>query len=397
MEYHEIANIFPMMSEEEYKALLEDMRQNGQLEPIIVYEDKILDGRNRYKACLELGLKPKMIDFSGNNPLSFVISKNLKRRHLTASQQAVIALQVLPMLEEEAKKREAIGHFNAPQYKNKPGSELVHYLDKGKATEKAAELFGINSHYIADAKMIAQKAPEKLDEILAGEKTIKEAVKEVKRAEVLEKRKELASSKNIEANYIKNIRFQEAEIEPGSIDLILTDPPYGIEYRQEWIDFAAFAERALKPSGFLISYFGQLNLLEYMNILQQYLQYYWTFGLFHTGNKQIINPRNIFCGWKPILVFQKQPFKRILEPVEDIITGSGREKNAHDWQQGLAEIEPIIKAFTIENEIVLDPFAGSGTTIVAALKNNRKAIGFESSKESYLIAQNRIKEFENGR
>jgi len=395
MEYHEIANIFPMMSEEEYKALLEDMRQNGQLEPIIVYEDKILDGRNRYKACIELGLKPKMIDFSGNNPLSFVISKNLKRRHLTASQQAVIALQILPMLEEEARKRHATS--GAGIYGGKPLTPLVAEPVLGEARIKAAELFGIGKTYISDAKMIAQKAPEKLDEILAGEKTIKEAVKEVKRAEVLEKRKELASSKNIEANYIKNIRFQEAEIEPGSIDLILTDPPYGIEYRQEWIDFAAFAERALKPSGFLISYFGQLNLLEYMNILQQYLQYYWTFGLFHTGNKQIINPRNIFCGWKPILVFQKQPFKRILEPVEDIITGSGREKNAHDWQQGLAEIEPIIKAFTIENEIVLDPFAGSGTTIVAALKNNRKAIGFESSKESYLIAQNRIKEFENGR
>ena len=296
------------------------------------------------------------------------------------------------MLEEEARKREYAG---VNQYSR--GVQLVAQGSTGKSRDKAAELFGINRQYISDAKMIAQKAPEKLDEILAGEKTIKEAVKEVKRAEVLEKRKELASSKNIEANYIKNIRFQEAEIEPGSIDLILTDPPYGIEYRQEWIDFAAFAERALKPSGFLISYFGQLNLLEYMNILQQYLQYYWTFGLFHTGNKQIINPRNIFCGWKPILVFQKQPFKRILEPVEDIITGSGREKNAHDWQQGLAEIEPIIKAFTIENEIVLDPFAGSGTTIVAALKNNRKAIGFESSKESYLIAQNRIKEFENGR
>lgn len=189
MEYHEIANIFPMMSEEEYKALLEDMRQNGQLEAIVVYEDKILDGRNRYKACLELGLKPKMVDFSGNNPLSFVISKNLKRRHLTASQQAVIALEVLPMLEEEARKRQAIGHFNAPQYKDRPVGKLVDQLEEGRSREKAAALFGINSQYIADAKMIAKKAPEKLDEIRTGEKTIKKAVQEIKFAERLEKAK----------------------------------------------------------------------------------------------------------------------------------------------------------------------------------------------------------------
>jgi 16S rRNA G966 N2-methylase RsmD len=333
-----------------------------------------------------------MIDFSGNNPLSFVISKNLKRRHLTASQQAVIALQVLPMLEEEAKKRQYAG---VNQYSREV--PLVAQGSNGKSRDKAAELFGIGKTYISDAKMISQKAPEMLDEIRSGEKTIKEAVKEVKRAELLEKRKEIASNKNINSNYIKNIRFQDAEIEPESIDLILTDPPYGIEYRQEWIDFAAFAERVLKPSGFLVSYFGQLNLLEYMNILQKNLQYYWSFALFHIGNKQIINPRNIFCGWKPILIYQKKPFQKLINPIEDIISGSGREKESHDWQQGLSEIEPIIKAFTIENEIVLDPFAGSGTTIISALKNNRKAIGFEINKESYLIATTRILEFENGK
>jgi len=392
VEYHKIADLFPMMSNEEYKSLVDDIRQNGQMEPIIIYEDKILDGRNRYKACLELGLKPKMIDFNGNNPLSFVISKNLKRRHLTASQQAVIALEVLPMLEEEAKKRQYAG---VNQYSREVA--LVPQGSNGKSRDKAAELFGIGKRYISDAKMISQKAPEMLDEIRSGEKTIKEAVKEVKRAEVLEKRKELAVSKNIDSNYIKNIRFQDAEIETESIDLILTDPPYGIEYRQEWIDFSAFAERVLKPSGFLVSYFGQLNLLEYMNILQKNLQYYWSFALFHIGNKQIINPRNIFCGWKPILIYQKKPFQKLINPIEDIISGSGREKESHDWQQGLSEIEPIIKAFTIENEIVLDPFAGSGTTIISALKNNRKAIGFEINKESYLIATTRILEFENGK
>jgi len=71
---------------------------------------------------------------------------------------AVIALEVLPMLEEEARKRQAIGHFNAPQYKDRPVGKLVDQLEEGRSREKAAALFGINRQYISDAKMIAQKA-----------------------------------------------------------------------------------------------------------------------------------------------------------------------------------------------------------------------------------------------
>ena len=89
MEFHEVASIFPMMGLQEFEELKSDIEANGLLEPIWLYENRIIDGRNRYLACQELGLKPKFRKWNAVNGngdlLSFVVSLNLKRRHLNAS------------------------------------------------------------------------------------------------------------------------------------------------------------------------------------------------------------------------------------------------------------------------------------------------------------------------
>ena len=110
-EYHEIANIFPMMQDDEYERLKDDIAINGQLEPVVLYEGKVLDGRNRYKALCDIGLKTNFEEYQGDQPLSYVISKNLHRRHLEVGQRAMIATTVKPMLEVEAKKRQELTRF----------------------------------------------------------------------------------------------------------------------------------------------------------------------------------------------------------------------------------------------------------------------------------------------
>src|SRR5688572_22003315 len=94
VDFHPVANIFPMMSEDEYKDLVSDIRQNGLQESIWTYDNLIIDGRNRFKACVEAGVKPLFREWSGDESclLQFVVSLNLKRRHLTSSQKAVVAL-----------------------------------------------------------------------------------------------------------------------------------------------------------------------------------------------------------------------------------------------------------------------------------------------------------------
>ena len=95
LDVHPLAQIFPPMSEEAFKALVDDIKENGLREPIIIHDGQVLDGRNRYRACSELGIEPitRAWDRRGT-ALSFVISKNLHRRHLNESQRAMVAAKI---------------------------------------------------------------------------------------------------------------------------------------------------------------------------------------------------------------------------------------------------------------------------------------------------------------
>lgn len=91
---HPLADLFPMMDEDAFLDFVQDIEKNGQREPIIVFEGKILDGRNRFKACQRLGISPKLKEYHGSDALGFVVSLNLKRRHLTESQRGFVAANI---------------------------------------------------------------------------------------------------------------------------------------------------------------------------------------------------------------------------------------------------------------------------------------------------------------
>lgn len=175
MEYHEIANIFPMMTDADLEQLKDDIVINGQLDPVTLYEGKILDGRNRWKVCTELGLVINYDQYQGDNPLSFVISKNLHRRHLNPSQRAMIATDVKPLMEVEARKRQAT-HQAGNTYQL---SAKVHEADKGRSDSKAGDLFGVSGRYVAEAEKIKEEAPELVEQILNGELSITQAKRKV--------------------------------------------------------------------------------------------------------------------------------------------------------------------------------------------------------------------------
>lgn len=94
LDFHPVANIFPLMTGAEYDALVSDIAEHGQAEPIWLCDGMILDGRNRYRACLELGLVPDVREYSGDDPQAFVVSLNLHRRHLTREQRDEVIRQL---------------------------------------------------------------------------------------------------------------------------------------------------------------------------------------------------------------------------------------------------------------------------------------------------------------
>lgn len=89
-ELHPLCAVFPRLAGAEFDSLRDDIKANGLRSPIVLHEGMILDGGNRYRACLDAGVNPRFVEFAGDSLVSFVWSVNGGRRHLTPSQRAAI-------------------------------------------------------------------------------------------------------------------------------------------------------------------------------------------------------------------------------------------------------------------------------------------------------------------
>src|SRR5262249_17059346 len=97
VKFHPLANAFPLLEGSDFDAFVATIRVNGPREPIPLLDGMILDGRNRYRACRAIGINPRSVDFDPDvdgEPLAFVISKNVTRRHLDESQRAMVAARL---------------------------------------------------------------------------------------------------------------------------------------------------------------------------------------------------------------------------------------------------------------------------------------------------------------
>jgi hypothetical protein len=169
------------------------------------------------------------------------------------------------------------------------------------------------------------------------------------------------------------------DVEPGSVALVLTDPPYPAEYLPLWSDMAKFAAETLMPGGSLVAYCGQSILPEGLYLLGEHLRYWWTIALLHDHGSQMIPGKWVSAGWKPLLWFVKDT-RRGRAMLADRIDGTAPRKtlptgDTGDWAQGVEELAPIISALTAPGDLIVDPFAGSGSVGLAAERFHRRFIG----------------------
>ena len=106
--WDDAANLLPLLSASDLDDLADDIRENGLLNPVILHDGKVLDGRNRALACQKAGVTPHFATWepNGTSPITWVISQNLRRRHLDAGQRAAMAVDARPMLAAEAKRNQ---------------------------------------------------------------------------------------------------------------------------------------------------------------------------------------------------------------------------------------------------------------------------------------------------
>ena len=168
------------------------------------------------------------------------------------------------------------------------------------------------------------------------------------------------------------------DIEPESVALVLTDPPYPAEYLPLWNDLGLFGSKALAEGGSLISYCGQAILPDAVVSLRQHLRYWWTIALVH-GQSQMLPGKFVSVGWKPLLWFVRG-HRGTSAMLADHVSGGQPRKTLPtgddgSWAQAVEPLEPIISALTNPGDLIVDPFAGSGTTGIAATRFGRRWIG----------------------
>lgn len=157
LKQHPLSAAFPAMSGDDFAALVEDIKANGQREPVMVHEGMVLDGWHRYQACTQLGIKPQQFTFPADkDPVAFVLSHNLHRRHLTPSQRAAAVVACSEWAPAHRPK------------KQEPGSTFSKNDDLAKAA-------GVTPRTITDAK-VAHKAGL-TEAVKEGALTVKEAAK----------------------------------------------------------------------------------------------------------------------------------------------------------------------------------------------------------------------------
>ena len=171
---HPLCEIIPPCTDEEFKELKEDNKKNGLQIPIKIFENKILDGRSRHKACVELEKEGLSVEFrkeyftgnagNANAAIEYVISMNVKRRHLSASQRALIATRLV---------NSSVG---GDRHSVKLPNEITQ--------DKVATLAGVATKTVTDAaKVLNASRPDLISKVLTGELAVDKAAKEVREEE----------------------------------------------------------------------------------------------------------------------------------------------------------------------------------------------------------------------
>lgn len=188
---------------------------------------------------------------------------------------------------------------------------------------------------------------------------------------------------------VKLSDFRELKIKDNSIDLIFTDPPYDRETLPLYEDLAILAKRVLKPGGSLICYLGQYQIAEVLKLMTPHVRLWWTLACIHTGNSARMTEYGIVVKWKPMLWFVRDTRGDKLTFVEDLVV-SEKEKQIHEWQQGIQEASYYIDKLTFEGQIVFDPFCGGGTTALAAKKLKRQWLTCDVDNNTVILARKRL-------
>jgi len=235
MDFHPLANLFPLIEGQEFADLASDIRAHGLRDAVVVHEGQILDGRNRFRACKSVDAPCRFEPFTGTDPLAFVISANLRRRHLSESQRAMVAAKLANMTKGGDRRQDQTANLRfepapLPPVTTAKAAEMLNVAprtveaarvvrDKGTpALAAKVESGAVSVSAAADVARLPE--PQQQEIVAKGEKEILDAAKRI-RAEKAERRAaEIATQK---------AALADLPAPTGRYSVIIIDPPWPME------------------------------------------------------------------------------------------------------------------------------------------------------------------------
>lgn len=409
--------LIPPQRPDEHQLLEESILQNGYdpAYPVITWDGFLVDGHNRYNICKKYGIEFTISekDFSSRHEaINWIIDNQLSRRNITDDQR-VYLIGKRYKEEKKAEGRPKLDHSDLNISDKSTAKKIAEQSSVGEATVKRAEKFadavdkvaentGINPQKILSGQInasrrdiqtvsklepgIQKKVFEKIEKNEA--KNVKDAVKEVKQ-EIIEEIKDTVVLP--EPIKLINSDFRDVNIEPNSIDFIITDPPYPQEYLHLYEDLAKIANTVLKEGGSMLVMVGHSYLPEILKLMNGSIRYHWIL-CYHMpgGQASQMWQKKVNPFWKPILWFVKGEYKG--DWIGDVIKSENNDKRFHEWGQSKSGMFDLMKRFVKPGDIVLDPFLGGGTTGIVCKELKCEFIGIEKDLNTFNTAKVRLGE-----
>lgn len=214
-DFHPVADLFPLMEGPESEALVADIKENGLRQPIVLYEGKILDGRNRYEACIKAKVEPEYEQWDGKgSPWAYVWSMNAERRHLEQDQKAAIGIKCKRGDAEWMQERESIRKKeHLPRKSGKFQPSVSRDTDGGRRErEELAKETDVSPATMGRVIELEKKDPEAFELVAQGKTKAVKALRKIKEKEYRKRLKEIESQPVQEHNQL--------------YDVIVIDPPW---------------------------------------------------------------------------------------------------------------------------------------------------------------------------
>lgn len=398
--------IMPPLSSEQYASLKADIALRGVLVPVEIDETgAVLDGHHRLRAWRELreeGVKvPRYPSIVRRLPdehskVAHALRLNLSRRHLGPEERSAVvaALRARRMSQRTIADLLAVSHTTVMRDLAGgtcvPPDSIAGADGKSYPIAPASQPPTIVVHSARDEERAAQSLSALGDAAPRRTMTLSRAEARVRAAQLSLSAPPDGSSFATATWRIDCTDISSLDVDDSSVDLVCTDPPYPDPMIQAFSELSAFCARVLKPGRLLACYVGKFRLPEEISRLGEHLTYVWHGAVIQQGRHTAIRAYRIRGAFRPFVLFSNGPYRPRQWVQDTIVSTTVPTKSLHPWQQELGPFVKLVESCSEPGELVCDPFIGSGTTGVAALRTGRRFVGGDIDPAYVEIAARRL-------